>query len=31
MPPPGDIAAARIEKTVPDPVWDLLYAPWPVR
>jgi formate hydrogenlyase subunit 3/multisubunit Na+/H+ antiporter MnhD subunit len=27
MPPPGDISAARIVKTVPDPIWDFLYAP----
>jgi formate hydrogenlyase subunit 3/multisubunit Na+/H+ antiporter MnhD subunit len=27
MPPPGDTAPARIEKIVPDPVWDMLYAP----
>lgn len=27
MPPPGDMSAARIEKTVPDPIWDFLYAP----
>jgi hypothetical protein len=27
MPPPGDTAPARIEKFVPDPVWDFLYAP----
>jgi formate hydrogenlyase subunit 3/multisubunit Na+/H+ antiporter MnhD subunit len=27
MPPPGDTAPARIEKIVPDPVWDILYAP----
>jgi hypothetical protein len=27
MPPPGDTSPARIEKIVPDPVWDFLYAP----
>jgi hydrogenase-4 component B len=27
MPPPGDMSAARIEKTLRDPVWDALYAP----
>jgi hydrogenase-4 component B len=27
VPPPGDTAPARIEKFVPDPIWDTLYAP----
>ena len=27
MPPPGDIAPARIEKHISDPVWDVFYAP----
>jgi formate hydrogenlyase subunit 3/multisubunit Na+/H+ antiporter MnhD subunit len=27
MPPPGDLAAARIEKSIRDPVWDVCYAP----
>jgi hydrogenase-4 component B len=27
MPPPGDLAPARIVKTLRDPVWDVLYAP----
>jgi hydrogenase-4 component B len=27
MPPPGDLSPARIEKTVPDPIWNALYAP----
>jgi hydrogenase-4 component B len=27
MPPPGDLAPARISKTLRDPVWDALYAP----
>jgi formate hydrogenlyase subunit 3/multisubunit Na+/H+ antiporter MnhD subunit len=27
MPPPGDIAPARIEKHIYDPVWETLYAP----
>ncbi len=27
MPPPGDIAPARIEKHISDTVWDMLYAP----
>jgi formate hydrogenlyase subunit 3/multisubunit Na+/H+ antiporter MnhD subunit len=27
MPPPGDLAAARIEKSIRDPVWDACYAP----
>jgi hypothetical protein len=27
MPPPGDVTAARIEKHISDPVWDLFYAP----
>ncbi|HEY1935376.1 MAG TPA: hydrogenase 4 subunit B [Acetobacteraceae bacterium] len=27
MPAPGDMAPARIEKTVHDPVWETLYAP----
>jgi formate hydrogenlyase subunit 3/multisubunit Na+/H+ antiporter MnhD subunit len=27
MPPPGDIAPARIEKRISDPIWDTLYAP----
>jgi hydrogenase-4 component B len=27
MPPPGDIAAARIEKFIRDPIWDTLYEP----
>jgi formate hydrogenlyase subunit 3/multisubunit Na+/H+ antiporter MnhD subunit len=27
MPPPGDTAAARIEKSINDPVWETLYAP----
>ena len=27
MPPPGDMAPARIEKTIHDPVWETLYAP----
>ena len=27
MPPPCDTAPARIEKFVPDPIWDSLYAP----
>ena len=27
MPPPGDIAPARIEKHISDPIWDTLYAP----
>jgi hydrogenase-4 component B len=27
MPPPGDIGAARIEKHISDPIWDVLYAP----
>ncbi len=28
LPPPGDMAPARIEKTLPDPIWDRLYAPF---
>jgi hypothetical protein len=27
MPPPGDMAPARIVKTIRDPVWDSIYAP----
>jgi hydrogenase-4 component B len=27
MPPPGDTSAARIRKSLRDPVWDALYAP----
>ena len=27
MPPPGDMAPARIEKAIHDPVWETLYAP----
>ena len=27
LPPPGDIAPARIEKHLRDPIWDVLYAP----
>jgi hydrogenase-4 component B len=27
MPPPGDMAPARIEKHIRDPIWDALYAP----
>jgi NADH:ubiquinone oxidoreductase subunit 5 (subunit L)/multisubunit Na+/H+ antiporter MnhA subunit len=27
MPPPGDMAPARIEKHIHDPVWETLYAP----
>jgi hydrogenase-4 component B len=27
MPPPGDTSPARIEKRMPDPIWDTLYAP----
>jgi hypothetical protein len=27
MPPPGDMAPARIVKTIHDPVWDTFYAP----
>ena len=27
MPPPGDMAPARIVKHIHDPVWDTLYAP----
>jgi hydrogenase-4 component B len=27
MPPPGDMAAARIEKHIHDPAWEMLYAP----
>jgi formate hydrogenlyase subunit 3/multisubunit Na+/H+ antiporter MnhD subunit len=27
MPPPGDIAPARIVKVIRDPVWDVFYAP----
>jgi len=27
MPPPGDVAPARIEKSISDPVWDIFYAP----
>ena len=27
MPPPGDMAPARIVKTIHDPVWDTIYAP----
>jgi len=27
MPPPGDVAAARIEKHISDPVWATFYAP----
>jgi formate hydrogenlyase subunit 3/multisubunit Na+/H+ antiporter MnhD subunit len=27
MPPPGDKSAARIEKYMPDPIWQTLYAP----
>ena len=27
MPPPGDAAAARIEKSISDPVWNMVYAP----
>jgi len=27
MPPPGDMAPARIEKSIRDPVWDVCYAP----
>jgi formate hydrogenlyase subunit 3/multisubunit Na+/H+ antiporter MnhD subunit len=27
MPPPGDMAPARIVKTIHDPVWDSIYAP----
>jgi hydrogenase-4 component B len=27
MPPPGDLAPARIEKSIRDPIWDACYAP----
>ena len=27
MPPPGDVGAARIEKHISDPIWDVFYAP----
>ena len=27
MPPPGSIAAARIEKHISDPIWDVFYQP----
>jgi hydrogenase-4 component B len=27
MPPPGDMAPARIEKHIHDPAWEMLYAP----
>jgi hypothetical protein len=27
MPPPGDTSAARIEKSITDPVWNTFYAP----
>jgi formate hydrogenlyase subunit 3/multisubunit Na+/H+ antiporter MnhD subunit len=27
MPPPGDMAPARIEKTLHDPIWETLYLP----
>jgi formate hydrogenlyase subunit 3/multisubunit Na+/H+ antiporter MnhD subunit len=27
MPPPGDLAPARIEKNIRDPIWDACYAP----
>ena len=27
MPPPGDLAPARIEKHISDPIWDTCYAP----
>ena len=27
MPPPGDMAPARIEKTLSDPIWEAFYAP----
>ena len=27
MPPPGDVAPARIEKSITDPVWNAFYAP----
>jgi len=27
MPPPGDLGAARIERSIRDPVWDACYAP----
>jgi formate hydrogenlyase subunit 3/multisubunit Na+/H+ antiporter MnhD subunit len=27
LPPPGDTAPARIEKTLHDPIWEALYAP----
>ena len=27
MPPPGDMAPARIEKHISDPIWDTFYAP----
>jgi hydrogenase-4 component B len=27
MPPPGDLAPARIKKSIRDPVWDACYAP----
>src|SRR6202050_3175859 len=27
MPPPGDMAAARIEKHIHDPAWETFYAP----
>jgi hypothetical protein len=27
MPPPGDMAPARIEKRLRDPAWDAIYAP----
>jgi formate hydrogenlyase subunit 3/multisubunit Na+/H+ antiporter MnhD subunit len=27
MPPPGDMAPARIDKHISDPIWDTLYAP----
>jgi hypothetical protein len=27
MPPPGDLAAARLEVRLRDPIWDVLYVP----
>jgi formate hydrogenlyase subunit 3/multisubunit Na+/H+ antiporter MnhD subunit len=27
LPPPGEMAAARIVKSIRDPIWDVLYAP----
>jgi NADH:ubiquinone oxidoreductase subunit 5 (subunit L)/multisubunit Na+/H+ antiporter MnhA subunit len=27
MPPPGDMAPARFRSVIPDPIWDVLYAP----